>query len=250
MRFLIRVAYDGTNYCGWQLQPELPTIEGELNKALSSLTGENIEVIGASRTDAGVHSDGSVAVFDSATRIPPEKIKYAVNNLLPEDIVVTQSFEVPESFHPRHTDCVKTYQYRILNTEYPDPNRRYNSYHYRGKLDTELMNEAGKYIVGEHDFRCFMASGSQVTDTVRTIYALNVSKEKDMIVITVTGNGFLYNMVRIIAGTLIEVGRGKKNPGDLEKIIASKDRNEAGNTAVAKGLTLHKIVYPELGEKI
>lgn len=246
MRYLLRVAYDGTEYCGWQVQPNKRTVEGELNIALSELLGTQVEVIGASRTDAGVHADGNVAVFDAETSIPAHKIKYALNNRLPEDIVITESVSVDNDFHPRHTDCVKTYRYRILNSELPDPNRRRNSTFYRGKLDIENMRKAATYIVGEHDFRCFMASGSQVKDTVRHVYSLDIDSDGDMLTMTIRGNGFLYNMVRIIAGTLIDVGRGAKRPEEVEDIIASLDRTRAGNTAPAKGLTLHKIEYKEV----
>lgn len=243
MRFMIRVAYDGTQYCGWQVQPNLRTVEGELNAALTKLLNKPTEVIGASRTDAGVHAQGNVAVFDADTTIPAEKFKYALNNLLPEDVVVIESSQVEDDFHPRHCDCVKTYQYRILNSELPDPNRRHNTYFYRGKLDMEAMKEAGKYIIGEHDFICFMASGSQVKDTVRTVYSLDLDRNDDVITMTITGNGFLYNMVRIIAGTLVAVGQGKIAPEALQSIIESKDRANAGQTAPAKGLTLKEIKY-------
>lgn len=244
MRYMLRVAYDGTNYCGWQIQPQAVTVEGTLKKALDTLFGGDVMVTGASRTDAGVHSQGNVAVFDCDTTIPPEKIKYALNNLLPEDIVVTESAAVEEHFHPRHCDSRKTYIYRILNASLPDPNRRLNSYFYRGQLNLDAMARAAEYIVGEHDFRCFMASGSQVEDTVRTVYRLEVERREDMVLLTVCGNGFLYNMVRIIAGTLLQVGSGKLAPERLKTIIDSGDRSMAGPTAPAKGLTLQCIEYP------
>lgn len=243
MRYMLRVAYDGTKYCGWQIQPVGDTVEGKLKEALDNLFNKDINLIGASRTDAGVHSEGNVAVFDCETSIPANKIKYALNNLLPEDIVVTESCEVADDFHPRHTDCVKTYQYRILNTELPDPNRRMNSHFYRGKLDMDAMKKGASHIIGEHDFVCFMASGSQVKDTVRHVYSLDLDRNDDMITMTITGNGFLYNMVRIIAGTLIAVGQGKIKPDEVRDIIESKDRTRAGQTAPAKGLTLKKIEY-------
>ena len=248
MRFLLRVAYDGTKYCGWQLQPSLPTIEGELNKAISRLLGSEIQVIGASRTDAGVHAHGNVAVFDANTSIPADKLKYALNNILPEDIVITESRQVEDSFHPRHTDCIKTYSYKILNTDFADPVRRFDTYHYRYSLDIEKMRQGAKYIVGEHDFACFMAAGSTVTDTVRTVYALEFTEKDGIIEMRITGNGFLYNMVRIIAGTMIHVGGGKILPEKVEEIVAGKDRSKAGPTAPAKALTLEIIRYPELGD--
>lgn len=243
MRYLLRVAYDGTDYCGWQVQPDKPTVEGELNRALTRLFGTQVEVIGASRTDSGVHSMGNVAVFDCETTIPAEKIKYALNNLLPDDIVVRESCVVDDDFHPRHHDCKKTYVYRILNSELPDPNRRRNTWFCRGRLDVDAMRQAAGYIVGEHDFSCFMASGSQVKDTVRRIYSLDIKNDGDVIEIIIKGNGFLYNMVRIIAGTLVAVGRGQLSAQRLEWIIDSHDRKNAGQTAPAKGLTLWEIEY-------
>ncbi len=245
MRYMLRVAYDGTEYCGWQSQPGLRTVEGTLKSALDRLMRQDIKLIGASRTDAGVHAEGNVAVFDCDTTIPADKIKYALNNLLPEDMVVVESVTVADDFHPRHCDCRKTYQYRILNTPLPDPNRRRNTYFYRGDIDIDNMRKAAEYIVGEHDFACFMAAGSQVKDTVRTVYALELDRQDDIITMTIQGNGFLYNMVRIIAGTLLMVGRGQLKPEALEEIIKSKDRSKAGPTAPAKGLTLKSIIYEQ-----
>ena len=184
-----------------------------------------------------------MAVFDCETTIPSDKIKYALNNLLPEDIVVVESIAAEDNFHPRHCDCRKTYQYRILNTALPDPNRRRNTYFYRGRLDIDSMRRAAEYIVGTHDFVCFMASGSQVKDTVRTVYSLELERKDDIITMTIQGNGFLYNMVRIIAGTLLMVGRGQMRPEEVEKIIDKRDRKGAGPTAPAKGLTLKVIEY-------
>lgn len=243
MRYLLRVAYDGTEYCGWQIQPGLRTVEGTLKSALNKLMGTEVPMIGASRTDAGVHAEGNVAVFDCDTTIPADKIKYALNNMLPEDVVVVESKQVEDDFHPRHCDCKKTYQYRILNTPLPDPNRRRNTYFYRGSLDIAAMREAAGYIVGTHDFICFMAAGSQVKDTVRTVYSLELERENDVVTMTIQGNGFLYNMVRIIAGTLIMVGRGQIKPQEVKNIIDKRDRREAGPTAPAKGLTLKVIEY-------
>lgn len=243
MRYLLRVAYDGTEYCGWQIQPGLRTVEGTLKSALNKLMGTEVPMIGASRTDAGVHAEGNVAVFDCDTTIPADKIKYALNNMLPEDVVVVESKQVEDNFHPRHCDCKKTYQYRILNTPLPDPNRRRNTYFYRGSFDIAAMREAAGYIVGTHDFICFMAAGSQVKDTVRTVYSLELERENDVVTMTIQGNGFLYNMVRIIAGTLIMVGRGQIKPQEVKNIIDKRDRREAGPTAPAKGLTLKVIEY-------
>ena len=184
-RVMLRVAYDGTAYCGWQLQPGKPTIEGELNRALLELLGEEITVIGASRTDAGVHSLGNVAVFDTDTRIPADKICFALNQRLPEDIVVQESTEVAADFHRRHCNSRKTYEYRILNRKMPLPTMRHDTYYYYRKLDVEAMQRASDRLVGVHDFKSFCSSRSQVENTVRTVYRLNVTKEGDMIYIRI-----------------------------------------------------------------
>lgn len=248
-RVMLIVAYDGTNYCGWQIQPNGNTIEGELNRALSELLGEKIVVSGASRTDAGVHSCGNVAVFDTTARMPAEKMSYALNQRLPEDIVVQCSQTVPPDFHPRHVKSKKTYEYRILNREFRDPNRRLDSYFYYRHLDVHAMHEAAGYLVGEHDFKSFCSIHAQVETTVRRIYALTVDKKEDIITIRITGNGFLYNMVRIIAGTLIRVGTGEYKPEQIPEILAAKNREMAGPTAPAHGLTMIGIEYEDLEEK-
>ncbi len=246
MRVLIRVAYDGTAYSGWQFQPNAVTIEGRLREALKSLFGRETDIIGASRTDAGVHALGNAAVFDVDTRIPAEKISYALNARLPDDIRVCRSEEVAKDFHPRHTDCVKTYEYSIYNDKFENPKKRLYSHFCYGKIDTGLMQKAAPYFVGEHDFSAFCAAGSQVADKVRTVYSLDVSRDAKDISIRITGNGFLYNMVRIIAGTLLKVGQGDMEPEMIERIIASKDRQLAGPTAPARGLTLMEINFKEL----
>lgn len=207
-RFKLTVAYDGTDYCGWQIQPNGITVEEVLNRKLSELTGEKITVIGASRTDSGVHAMGNVAVFDSDTSIPAERIAYALNREMPEDIVVVKSEEVPLDWHPRYQDTVKTYEYRILNREMPDPIRRRDTFFVSYPLDIGKMQEAAEYLRGRHDFKSFCNIKTDVEDTVRTIYDLDVLRDGDLITIRISGNGFLYNMVRIIVGTLIRVGRG------------------------------------------
>lgn len=264
-RIKLTVAYDGTNYHGWQLQPGKATIEGELNKALSQLVGEKVCVTGASRTDAGVHALGNVAVFDTSSRIPAEKFPYALNQRLPADIVVQCSEEVPGDFHPRHCECHKTYEYTILNRKFPLPQYRNTAHFYYGKLDINSMRRACSAFIGEHDFAGFCSSGAQVQSTIRVIYSLEVLEENipeqetsylenrentnnipgngRIITIRVQGNGFLYNMVRIIAGTLLEAGKGKINPDDMGEIIASCDRSRAGATAPARGLKLVEIYY-------
>lgn len=222
-RIKLVVAYEGTNYCGWQIQPSGITIEAVLNKALSELLGETIKVTGASRTDSGVHSLGNVAVFDTDTRIPPEKICYALNQRLPEDIVVQSSCEVAPDFHPRHCYSEKTYEYRILNRKIPIPTLRKDTYFYYRNLDVEKMKKAAAYLVGTHDFKSFCSIHTTVEDTVRTILSCEVEKSlEDIITIRVTGTGFLYNMVRIIAGTLVQVGVGEKEPEDILEILEKR----------------------------
>ena len=242
-RVKLIVAYDGTAYCGWQVQPNGPTIEGELNAALTILTGENIQVIGASRTDAGVHGLCNVAVFDTESPIPGEKFSYALNQRLPEDIRVRDSEEVAPDFHPRHQASRKTYAYRILNAEFPDPTKRLYTHFTYHKMDVSQMQKAAEYFVGEHDFKSFCSPAATVESTVRTRYKCQVSKEGELITIEVQGNGFLYNMVRIMAGTLMEVGCGRMLPEQIPDILKQKDRNAAGPTAPAKGLCLVKYDY-------
>lgn len=242
-RIKLIVAYDGTAYCGWQLQPGKPTIEAKLNQALSELLKEEITVIGASRTDSGVHALGNVAVFDTENRIPAEKIAPALNTRLPEDIRVQVSCEVSPDFHPRKVTSRKTYEYSILNRKTALPTQRlYTCYNYYD-LDLALMQEAGAYLIGEHDFKSFCSVKTQAKDTIRTIHELTVSKTGDIITISVTGSGFLYNMVRIIAGTLMEIGRGAYPPQRMVQILSGCDRGLAGPTALPQGLTLIRIEY-------
>ena len=243
MRVKLVVAYEGTNYCGWQVQPNGITIEEVLNRELSRLLGESITVTGASRTDAGVHSLGNVAVFDTNTRMPPEKISYALNRSLPEDIVVQESSEVPQDFHPRFAKSTKTYEYRILNARFRQPLERRTSLFYHYPLDEQLMQQAADYLVGEHDFTSFSSVHAQTNSFVRTIYDLTVERQGEMITIRVTGNGFLYNMVRIIAGTLLQVGAGSRPPEEMAQILSGRDRELAGPTAPAHGLTMIGIRY-------
>jgi len=242
-RIMLIVAYDGTNYCGWQMQINGITIEEVLNKTLSEFLGEEIVVIGASRTDSGVHALGNVAVFDSETKIPGEKMAYALNERLPEDIRIVGSKEVRSDFHPRKCNCSKTYEYKILNRRFALPTERLYSTFIYYPLDVEKMKEAATYIVGEHDFKSFCSSGSQAKSTVRTVYSLEVKKTGDMISMVIKGNGFLYNMVRIIAGTLVKVGMGVYPPEHVKEIIEARDRRAAGQKIAAQGLTLVEIDY-------
>lgn len=242
-RVKLVVAYDGTNYHGWQVQDNGITIEEVLNRTISELVQEDIKVIGASRTDAGVHACGNVAVFDTESRIPGDKFSFTLNQRLPEDIRIQESCEVDADFHPRYADTVKTYEYNILNRRFELPSKRLYAAFCYYPMDIERMNQAAAYLVGEHDFKSFCSAGAQVQTTVRTIYAVNVTKEDDMVHIRITGNGFLYNMVRIIAGTLMQVGTGLMEPEQVKEILEARDRSKAGPTAVAKGLTLVEIRY-------
>ena len=237
------LAYDGTNYCGWQLQPNGITIEEVLNQALSELLREPVVVIGASRTDSGVHAEGAVAVFDTENRMPADKICFALNQRLPEDIRVLQSDEVPLTWHPRKQNCVKTYEYRILNRKISMPTRRLYSHFCYFDMDVEKMQQAAEYLLGEHDFKSFCTVRTQAEETVRTIYSLTVTKADDLITIRISGSGFLYNMVRIIAGTLVKIGMGVYPPEKMEEILEEKNRAAAGPTIPARGLTLVSLEY-------
>lgn len=247
-RVKLTVAYDGTNYCGWQVQPNGLAVQEVLNRCLSEFLGEQITTIGASRTDAGVHALGNVAVFDTEARMPADRISYALNTRLPEDIKIRESREVPLDFHPRFQQTVKTYEYKIYNQRFPDPTRRLYTYFYYYPLDVKKMQESADYLVGEHDFKSFSTYKPEVESTVRTIYDLQVERQEDVITIRIRGNGFLYNMVRIIAGTLIRVGGGFYPPGQVQTILEGKNRELAGETARPEGLTLVKIEYPEWEE--
>ena len=242
-RVKLIVAYDGTGYCGWQVQPNEITVEGVLNKHISELTGEDIKVIGASRTDSGVHALGNVAVFDTESRIPGEKMAKALKARLPEDIIIQGSKEVPLDYHPRFQDTRKTYEYTFYNARYDNPVTSRHHHFVYVPLDVEKMKEAASYFLGEHCFISMCSSKAQVTSYVREIYECDVTQNGRYIKMRVTGSGFLYNMVRIIAGTLIKAGTGDIRPQDIPGIIESRDRQLAGPTAPARGLTLVDIDY-------
>nr|WP_243134564.1 tRNA pseudouridine(38-40) synthase TruA [Enterocloster asparagiformis] len=245
-RIRLVVAYDGTNYHGWQYQPNAVTIEEVLNRALTELLGENIAVIGASRTDAGVHARGNVAVFDTENPMAADRICLAVNQRLPEDIRVLSSGQVAPDWHPRKQRCIKTYEYKILNRRIEMPDKRLYTYFCYYNLDLEKMRRAAEFFLGEHDFKSFCSAKTQVTGTVRTVYDLTLERDReDVITIRITGSGFLYNMVRIIAGTLLWAGTGLIRPEQVEEILAACDRRAAGPTAPAKGLTLIGMHYPD-----
>lgn len=257
-RIMLTIAYDGTDYVGWQIQPNGLAVEQVINKALSELLGEEIVIAGASRTDSGVHALGNVAVFDTNTRIPADKICFALNQRLPKDIVCLSSCEARADFHPRHADCTKTYEYTIYNAVHPDPIKRRYSYFVYVPLDVDAMRKAAEYLKGEHDFASFCSAHAQVKTTVRTIYSLDIItgneelgetqpyQKKYMshdITIRISGNGFLYNMVRIIAGTLVKVGYHFYPPEYVLEILNACDRKKAGPKAPAEGLKLIGIKY-------
>lgn len=244
MRVLLTVAYDGSGYYGWQRQKNFISVQQRLEEALSELLKKEITVRGASRTDTGVHALGQKAVFnDDSITIPVNRIPYALNTFLPADIVITDAVEVDDSFHPQYSVTDKTYEYKILSAKFKNPKLiKYTEFINRD-LDIEKMRGACQYFLGEHDFKAFCASGGSSKTTVRTIYKLDVRKEDDMVTITVNGNGFLYNMVRILAGTLVYVGLGKIQPDEIEDIIKSKDRTRAGKTLAPNGLTLMEVHY-------
>lgn len=243
MRVCIRVAYDGSNYHGWQYQEGQSTIAGTLAEGILALTGKEVQLLGASRTDAGVHALDNVAVFDTDSSIPPERFCHALNTKLPDDIRVMSSYEVSDDFNPRFEAKEKTYEYRILSRDVCIPTRRLYVHYVPYLLDVSKMNQAAAFLVGEHDFTSFSSVHAQVNSFVRTIYSCGVTEDKGEIVVRVTGNGFLYNMVRIIAGTLLEVGRSKISPEDIPAIISAKDRSKAGVTLPPNGLVLKEIVY-------
>ncbi|ETP71298.1 pseudouridylate synthase [Lachnospiraceae bacterium JC7] len=290
-RIKLTISYDGTDYKGWQIQnptmekPEgdKPTIQGMLTLAIRNLIkGEEIQLIGASRTDSGVHARGNVAVFDTESSIPAENFPFAINSFLPEDIRVIKAEEVDLGFNPRFVPHKKTYEYKVDNSLIQLPVNRLYSYNFTYALDLEKMREAASYLVGEHDFTSFVNPDSQVFehggDAVREIYSVEIHGEKEgtgenysiveksentefrgektyksrrvkdsdsqLITIRISGNGFLYHMIRIIVGTLLQVGNGKRSPEEIKEILQARDRTKAGPTVPAKGLCLVELSYP------
>lgn len=245
-RVLLCVAYDGTNYSGWQFQENAETIEGELNKALSDLHEETITVIGASRTDAGVHALANMAVYDTNARMPGEKVSYALNVRLPRDIRIVWSKEVAEDFHPRHMLTEKTYEYHIWNDDFMPPTNRLYFYRVPKKLNLDAMREAAKYLPGEKDFKSFCSVNTTAETTVRNLISVEIIDNMPEVTIRVTGNGFLYNMVRIIAGTLVDVGLGRRTTESVDAALKACDRQKAGPTAPANALFLKDFKFVEI----
>lgn len=244
-RVRLTVSYDGTNYSGWQRQENADSVQERLERALHALTGENVPVIGASRTDAGVHALGQTAHFDTASSIPADKFCYALNTRLPDDIRVVASCAAAPDFHARFSARGKTYRYQIHNSQHGTAMYRNLMAHVTRPLDDKLMDQAAKAVLGEHDFAAFAASGSEAKTTIRDIWQADVRREGETVELIVRGRSFLYNMVRILAGTLIYIGIGKLPPECLEKALKTHDRLDLGITAPACGLTLVEVFYED-----
>ena len=239
----LTIEYDGKDFNGWQKQPNKLNIQGTIEQAIKTITGEEIELNASGRTDAGVHALGQVANFKTNSQIPIEKFAIAINSRLKRSIVIKKAEEVDERFHSRLNCKKKTYRYVINNSFEGSAIYRNLETHIPQKLDIDKMKQAIKYFEGEHDFKAFKASGTSSKSSVRTIYETNLYQENDRIFIELTGNGFLYNMVRIIAGTLVDVGLGKIKPEEIPQIIKEEKRENAGKTLPPNGLYLLKVMY-------
>lgn len=237
------IEFDGSAFCGWQRQPKGRTVQKEIEVAIFKATGEEVQINGSSRTDAGVHAKAMVANFFTNSTIPGDKFREAINVRLPEDVSIVKSEEVAENFHARYSSSGKTYSYTIVNRyERLSLGHQY-LYHYRYNLDIDRMREACKFFIGTHDFRAFMSPGSSIKTTVRTIKDLHIESEGDHIKIFITADGFLYNMVRIIVGTLLKVGNNKLEPEAIKSIIEEGNRKRAGMCVPPNGLILEKVFY-------
>lgn len=245
--FRLIIEYDGTEFHGWQIQPAHKTIQEEIQKILSYMTGSFVRVIGSGRTDAGVHAIGQVAHFTCGTKITPEKFHDALNKMLPEGIVIRSCTYADPEFHARFSAIRKTYRYKILNRTIPEAIGRHYAWHIRHPLDIEAMQSAANHLPGKKDFKSFEGTGSPRSSTVRIIEKAVFSRDDDYIVFEITANGFLKFMVRNIVGTLVDVGSGKTTPETFESIIQAKDRNLAGATAPPQGLFLVRVEYPDTG---
>ena len=240
------IEYDGSRYDGWQRLGKGSsgvTIQGKIEEVLGKMTGEAVELIGAGRTDAGVHAYEQVANFHTSCQMKCWEIKYYLNRYLPRDIAVTRVDDVPERFHSRYNAKAKKYLYRIAIGDVPCVFDRKYTYYCFDKLDVTAMKKAAKYLIGEHDFKAFCSNKRMNKSTIREIFDIDIYADTRELQITVYGNGFLYNMVRIIVGTLIEVGKGERQPEDMVRILESKDRTQAGVTASAQGLFLQEVEY-------
>lgn len=245
-RIKLTLSYDGTDYNGWQIQTKpigVKTIQGVLEVGLKRLTGEDIKVIAAGRTDAGVHALGQVVHFDTNSSIPVERYPKALESVLPKDIIALRARDVENSFHARYSAKSKTYHYTFDQGYMPHVFWRRFAYHYPFPLNIQAMEKAAKYVIGTHDFTSFCASGSSVKDFARTVTSCSLWQDNQFLHLEVKGNGFLYNMVRIIAGTLLEVGKGKIEAQQIKDILKAKNRNLAGPTLPPQGLCLMKVDY-------
>ncbi|MBZ4688526.1 MAG: tRNA pseudouridine38-40 synthase [Clostridia bacterium] len=242
----VTIAYDGTNFNGWQVQTKqrhVRTVQATVQNAVKKIFKEESQITAAGRTDAGVHARGQVINFYTKSSIPADRVPLALNSVLPQDIVAFNCEEVDEAFHARYSAYKKWYRYVIYNDMFPDVFSRDYAHFVRSKLDLETIRAAASKFKGTHDFRSFCASGTSVQDFVRTVKSCRISKKGKYLFIDVAGDGFLYNMVRIIAGTLLEVGKGKIAPEEITEIIEAREREKAGPTAPAKGLYLMKVFY-------
>lgn len=239
----LTIEYDGREYNGWQKQPNKLNIQGEIERAIQTVTGKEVELIGSGRTDAGVHAFAQVANFQIDSEFPIEKMAIAINSQLKKSIRIQKAEEVAENFHSRYNCHKKTYAYIIDNSNQGSAIYRNLTFHVSQPLDVEAMQKAANYLVGEHDFSSFKSSGTSSKSSSRTIFAAQVIKEQERVVISLTGSGFLYNMVRIIAGTLVEIGMGEKAPEEMQIILEAKNRQMAGKTLPPHGLYLMQVEY-------
>lgn len=243
-RIRLVIQYDGTAYVGWQTQPNGTAVQEMIEKELEKLTGSRPNLHASGRTDSGVHALAQVAHFDTDSRIPPEKFCYALNVGLPRDIRIIHS-GAAEGFHSRFDVVKKHYRYTVNNGPHAGAFDRNTALHYHYPLDMEKMQRAADALIGEHDFAAFKSTGTELESTVRTIYSANWSREGNTLRFDISGSGFMYNMVRIIVGTMLEIGSGRRDEDSVARAIASCDRYDAGATAPAHGLMLYRVEYPE-----
>ena len=244
-KLALTISYFGAGYAGWQVQPNAPTVQEEMCRAAGELFGCKCSVTGCSRTDSGVHAREFLCTIEfggTPNNVPPERVPEAMNAILPEDVAVLSCVPCPDDFHPRYGICGKEYVYLVLNSPLRDPFLAGRAYHFPAPLDVKAMSDCARVLVGEHDFAAFMAAGSKITDTRREIFDFTVTREKDLITFTVSANGFLYNMVRIMVGTLLDAGRGKKTPEDFKKLLGPGSRSDAGATVPPYALYLNRIL--------
>lgn len=242
-RLLVKLRYKGTSYVGWQVQKNGLSIQQSVQDAIEKVYGKRYDVTGCSRTDSGVHANGYCFCFEPDFEVEPYRVPLSINSALPPDIAAYDCIKVENDFHPRYSALGKEYVYKLYDGRHRNPFCDGLAYHYIGNLDVELMNKAAAYIVGKHDFRSFMANGSKIIDTVRTVWDCKVIRDGEFVNIVISGDGFLYKMVRIIVGTLISVSEGKISPEYVSDIISSCDRSKAGRTAVPEGLYLNRVFY-------